>query len=169
VCCAFDMAYGWAFGFAFFLAAGAVAFFVCFSWSRVRESAALKGYSRTDSCGRLAGVTQSDVHAAIAGHDDHQHVIEHSLPILRTQLGIPFNRIFYLLVGEVFLFAECLGLDVGGRNSLCDQESLDSVHAPLGERPDCIPRSRAGRHGLPESGGRPACFEDRSGNHWRVR
>jgi hypothetical protein len=39
----------WALGFAFFLAAGAVVFFVCSSLSRVRESAALNGYSRTDS------------------------------------------------------------------------------------------------------------------------
>jgi hypothetical protein len=44
-----DLGY-WPFGFVSCLAAGAVAFFVCFSLSSVRESAALKGYSRTDSC-----------------------------------------------------------------------------------------------------------------------
>ena len=124
--------YGFAVSFSF---AGGLGFFVVPPpmSSSVSESAALNGYSRTDSWDRLAAATQGDVHAAIAGQNDRSHIIEHPLPLFRAQLGIPFNRIFHLGVGQVLLFAERLGLDVGGGNALFDQETLDAVDTPFGE------------------------------------
>jgi hypothetical protein len=110
---------------------------------------------------RLAGITQSDVRPAIAGQDDRSHVIEHPLPVFWTQFGIPFHCVLHLGVGEDFLVAERLSLEVSGGNAQFDQEALNAVDTPVRRVPDCIPSSRAGRHGPPESSGRPARFEDK--------
>jgi hypothetical protein len=61
-------------------------------------------------------------------------MIEQLLPVFCAQLGIPFNRIFYLGIGKVLLFAERLGLDVGGGNALFDQKTFGAVDAPLRKR-----------------------------------
>jgi hypothetical protein len=82
----------------------------------------------------LAGVTQSDVHAAIAGEDDRSHILEHPPPIFCAQLGVPFNRILHLGVGEVLLFTERLSLDVSGGNTEFDQEALGAVDTPFRKR-----------------------------------
>jgi hypothetical protein len=83
---------------------------------------------------RLAGVAQGYIHPAITCQDNRPHIIEYSLPVFRAQLGISFNGVSYLPIGEVFLFAESLGFEVSGRYALFDQEASDAVDSALGER-----------------------------------
>jgi hypothetical protein len=92
------------------------------------------------SHGLLRGLTivcESDVDPAIAGQNNHSHMLEHPLPIFRTKLGIALDRVLHLSVGKIFLFPESLGLDVGIGNAECDQETFRPLHSPLRK---CLPK-----------------------------
>ena len=52
-------------------------------------------------------------------------------PILSIQLGIPLNRFFHLVVGQILFVAKRLDLKICRGNTLSDQEVLCSIDTPF--------------------------------------
>ncbi len=94
----------------------------------------MRSVERVLADGLLTRGAQSDVHTSIARQDDGSHILENSLPLFGSQLGILLNRISHLGIGKVLFFAKRLGFDVCGRNAVVDEELSGALDPPFGER-----------------------------------
>jgi len=82
----------------------------------------------------LACGAQGDINAAVVGHHDYHEISFEFLALVIAQIWIIFQQLFYLWCGEIFFFAESLGIDVGGWNSVSDEERFSAIDAALGEK-----------------------------------
>lgn len=84
-----------------------------FSFLGLDQSQGIGSVEREFADRLLTRSTESYIHASIARQDDGPHVVEHPLPLGRSQLGILLNRIFHLGIGQVLFFPNRLGFEVG--------------------------------------------------------
>jgi len=64
------------------------------------------GVKRVQASGLLSGGTQGDIYAPIVGQDHHLQIIQHLLPVGRTQVRILRYQLLYLVGSQLVLFAK---------------------------------------------------------------
>ena len=82
----------------------------------------------------LACGAEGDVNAAVIGHHDYHEVSFEFCALVIAQVRIIFEQLFYLWGGEIFFFAESFGINVGGGNSVSDEERFGAIDAALGKK-----------------------------------
>jgi hypothetical protein len=79
----------------------------------------------------LSRGTQGDVNAPIVGQDHHLQVIQHFLPVGRTQVRILGYQLLDLVGSQLVLLAKRPRVNVVHRDAVFYQEILGAIHAPL--------------------------------------
>ncbi len=89
------------------------------------------GVKRVEASGLLSRGTQGDVNTPIVGQDHHLQIIQHLLPVGRTQVRILRYQLLYLSGSQLVLFAKRPRLKVVRRDTVFHQEVLGAFHASL--------------------------------------
>jgi hypothetical protein len=76
----------------------------------------------------LSGGTQGDVYAPIVGEDQHLQILQHLLPVGRTQVLILRYQLLYVVGSQLVLFAKRPRLKVVRRDAVFHQEVLGAFH-----------------------------------------
>ena len=72
----------------------------------------------------LTGCAQVDVYTAVLSQHNHGQVVEDLFPLHVCQISILVDQLFYLVGGELLVFAKAARLNAGFGNTLLNEEQL---------------------------------------------
>src|SRR5579863_3042005 len=97
------------------------------------QSQEIFGVKGVQASGLLPGGAQGDVHTAIVGEDHHPQIVQHFLPVGRSQVRILRYEFLCLLGSQLILFAKRPSVKVVRGHAVLHQEVLSTIDAPLRE------------------------------------